>query len=381
MTLTVCAGPFPAGNTRVSPYLRLLPALCFASGLGAQTLPPNAADQAWSQVTSKEKAANDARVRSPQGIVATSRTDASRYKAEVEARAQKYRAMAQAARDFHSQHTTHPKAAEARKLEALAGVQGITPTDKTYERSALAVARAFRTTPTHPIEDRIQVAHSMEAFFIGRKTLTRHWYDNPFLAETMLDRLRGEFGEQPEIWGLFLSLAQNTYCDAGKEAAMRIVQSAYAPRPTKELARRVLERYSLVRQPLDFPLTLAQGRATTLGELAGKTTIVCLWDGPRHPEGPPGLHDFKAKPLPNTKWVFISVGVPGDLPKGAKSTPVPSGSTCVESLGRASPIVARLKVDRLPYVFVLDEQRRLSGYGRVDEIPALIAGIGRPVLP
>jgi len=34
----------------------------------------------------------------------------------------------------------------------------------------------------------------------------------------------------------------------------------------------------------------------------------------------------------------------------------------------------------LPYVFVLDEQKRLSGYGRVDEIPALIAGIGRKEL-
>jgi hypothetical protein len=40
-----------------------------------------------------------------------------------------------------------------------------------------------------------------------------------------------------------------------------------------------------------------------------------------------------------------------------------------------------LRVRQLPYAFVLDEAKQLSGYGRIHEIPALLAGIGRPALP
>jgi len=221
----------------------------------------------------------------------------------------------------------------------------------------------------------------MESRDIARKLPGHPWFTNPVLAETMLDRLLVEFGQQPEIWASFLALAENTYCDAGHDTAYRILQSPYAPAPTKAAARRILERYTLVRNPLDFPLAPTQGKPTTLAELAGKTTVVCLWDGTKHPEGPPGLHAYKKNPLPNTKWVYISVGALDPPKKGRNSNAAPPGTTCVEPLGRGGPVASKLKVTQLPYVFVLDEKKQLSGYGRIDEIPALLAGIGRPALP
>ena len=189
------------------------------------------------------------------------------------------------------------------------------------------------------------------------------------------DRLHAEFGEQPEVWGSYLALAQNTYCDAGRDVAHRIVQSPYAPEPTKAAARRILERHALVRQPLDLPLTPAQGRPTTLAQLAGKTTVVCLWDGTRYPEGPPGLHDFAKNPLPSTKWIYISLGQLAAMPKGKKPTAAPPGTTCVEALGWSSPVAAKLRLSQLPYVFVFDEVQ--SGLRSIDEILVFIAGIGR----
>jgi hypothetical protein len=149
----------------------------------------------------------------------------------------------------------------------------------------------------------------------------------------------------------------------------------------KASARRLLDRYALVRRPLDFPLVPVQGRATNLSQLAGKTTIVCFWDGTHHPEGPPGLYDFKKKSTPSTKWIYVSLGALGTGAKGIKPLVSPPGTICVEPLGWQSPLVRRLRLNELPYVFVLDEKQQLSGYGRIDEIPALISGIGRPILP
>ena len=338
------------------------------------------ADDAWTNVNNLARSAAAAKT-SPSTIVAASRAEAATRKAERDERAQKFRATAQSAKDFYVQNPTHPKAAEARRLEALAGLQGITPTDKTHERAALAVAAAFRANTANPIADRIVVAHAMESREIGKKTLGRPWFTNPVLAEMMLDRLQLEFGPQPEIWANYLSLAENTYCDAGRDAAYRVVQSSYAPESTKAAARKILTRYTLVRKPLDFPLTPTQGRPTTLVELAGKTTVVCFWDGAKHPEGPPGLHDFRKNVSPDTKWIYVSLGALGSLQKGSKANPAPAGTTCVEPLGWRSPVASKLQITQLPYVFVLDEKKQLSAYGRIDEIPALIAGIGRPALP
>ncbi len=369
-----------------------LPALVGATLLAASSFapifslsaspPPGRAqvDPAWSAVVTLGELATRMPV-TPVGIVADTRAQAAKARTEREARALKFRATAQSAREFHTLRPSHAQAADARKLEALAGLEGITPNDKGYERSALAVATAFRTNRVNPAADRFEVAHAIEGRGIRQKTLGRPWFANPVLAEQMLDRLHQEFGERPEVWAAYLSLAQNTCCDAGPDVAHRIAQSPCAPEPTKVAARQLLGRYALVGQPLDFPLTPTQGRATTLAQLAGKTTIVLLWDGTRQPAGPPGLQSFKQSPRPNTHWVYVSLGDLGAPPKGRKPLAAPAGTTCVEPLGWRSPIATKLQLTRLPYVLVLDERRRLSGYGRVEEIPALLAGIGRRLLP
>ena len=59
----------------------------------------------------------------------------------------------------------------------------------------------------------------------------------------------------------------------------------------------------------------------------------------------------------------------------------PPGVTCVEAQGWKSPLVAQLQVSRLPYVFVLGPGAVLSGYGTIDQLPELLNGIGRPVIP
>ena len=124
----------------------------------------------------------------------------------------------------------------------------------------------------------------------------------------------------------------------------------------------------------DFPVTLAA--------VAGRTTVVCLWDATRHPSGPPGLHDYRRKPRPDTRWILVALGPLPPAAKGRRDFAAPAGALlCTEPLGWNSPLVSRLELAQLPYVFVLDDRRRVSGYGRLDDLPHLFAGIGRPALP
>jgi hypothetical protein len=315
------------------------------------------------------------------GPAAASRAEADKVLAEKVARAQQHRAVAQAAKAFYSTNPSHPKAEEARKLEVISALEGIVFRDRVHEKAAIAAATAFRNDRSRPLADRLAVAHQLESREISKQTLGRPWYGHAPKAEMMLDRLRAEFGESPLVWSRYADLARRAECDAGRDVALRVIQAAGADENSKQAARRVLERYDLVRKPLDLPLTPTTGRTTTLGQVAGKTTVLVVWDGARQPEGPPGLQDFRKNPRPNTQWVYLSVGAIAALPKGTKGAALPPGLMCADAQGWRSPAVQKLKLGELPCVFVLDEKKQLSGYGRVDEVPALLAGIGRRALP
>ena len=332
-----------------------------------------AADTAWTNVTALTKTAgNSARSAAP-ATPAVAKT-------ERESRAQKYRQVAAAAKDFAAQYPEHGKAGESRKVEALAGLEGIIVDDNVQETAAVATAAAFRTNKTNPAPARYEVALALDGRAISKKILGRPWHAHAPMAEDMLDKLRVEFGDRPEIYGGYLALAENADCDNGRDVALKIVQSP-APAWAKIAARRLLDRYALVRKPLDFPLTTTQGRATTLAKEAGKLTVVVFYDGKTSPAGPAGLHDYQKNPAPNTRWVYVALGTPPPLAKGAKPLVVPPGTNCVEPLARKSPLHAQLKLTQLPAVFVLDEAKKLSAYGRIDQLPWLMSSTGRPVLP
>jgi hypothetical protein len=354
--------------------LALFPLPGFAQAPGSTAAARQAAaDAAWASLTTQTKNAGSL----PKTLGPVT---AAVQMSEREARAQKFRQLAQGAKDFAAQNPSHTKAAEARKLEALAGLEGILTEDAAHEQAAVATAAAFRTNKSNPAPARFEVAHAMDGREISKKILGRPWHAHAPMAERMLDRLRVEFGERPEVYGSYVALAEKADCDNGRDVALKIMQSP-APAFAKTAARRLLDRYALVRQPLDFPLTSAQGRATTLAREAGRTTVVVLYDGVRSPAGPAGLQDYKRNPRPNTQWIYVALGRPASLPKGATSFQAPAGLNCVEPLGAKSPLYEQLKLTSLPAVFVLDEAKKLSAYGRIDQLAWLLSGIGRPVLP
>jgi hypothetical protein len=313
--------------------------------------------------------------------VPADRAEADRRRREQEDGARRFREVARTARAFAARHGSHPRAVDAAKVAILADLEGILPRDARHAADARSAAEAFRRNPRHPVAARAEVALALEQREIRRRTLGRPWHAQPVLAEEMLDRLRGEFGDRAELWQAGLTLAEGAACDAGREAAQRVYQAPGAAPGLRAAAQQVLERYALVRQPLALTLTPAGGRPTVLERLAPERTVLCFYDAERQPLGPPGLHALAERPPGRVGWIYVAVGRPAPVPKGSRARPRPNGVLCLEPAGWRSPVVSALRINQLPYAFVLDERQRVSGYGRLSEIPALLAGIGRPILP
>ncbi|MDP3072042.1 MAG: hypothetical protein Q8N18_17250 [Opitutaceae bacterium] len=369
----VCFVSTCLGRTRVALALLVLVSVSLCTQAPGSTAAARqaAADTAWAAVGDRVRVAGDTKVSVGPVAVAI-------LKAEKNQRAHNYRAAAQGARDFAAQYPEHGKAGEARKTAVLAELEGTLSGDKTHERAAVAAAAAFRSDKANPVPARYEVAHAMDRRDVSKKILWRPWYAHTPLAEQMLDRLHAEFGGIPEVYAGYLALAEHTNCDNGRDVALKLVQSS-APAATKAAAQRLLDRYALVRQPLDFPLVPTQGPRTTLAQLAGKRTVVVFYDGTRSPAGPPGLHDFRKNPTPDTRWVYIALGTPAALAPGKKPNAAPPGTLCVEPLGLRSPVAAQLRLNRLPFALVLDEQKRLSSYGRIDELPWMLSTTHRVI--
>ena len=348
------------------------------------SLPAAAKDEVerqWDDVARlRREAGRPARPR-PVDPVPADRAEADRRRREQEEAARRSREVARTARDFAARHGAHPRAVDAAKVAILADLEGILPRDARHAAAARSAAEAYRKNPRHPTSARAEIALALERHEISRRTLGRPWHGQPVLAEGMLDRLAGDLGDRPELWQARLTLAEGAACDAGREAAQRVYQAPGAAPGLRAAARQVLERYALVGQPLALTLTPAGGRATALERLAPARTVICFYDAERQPLGPPGLHVLAERPPARVGWIYVALGRPGPGPKEARARPRPDGVLCLEPSGWRSPVVSALRINQLPYAFVLDERQRVSGYGRLSEIPALLAGIGRPVLP
>lgn len=359
------------------PWGRAFLGLCLALPVAAK----DEAEREWDHVARlRREASRPARPR-PVDPVPADRAEADRRRREQEEGARRSREVARTARDFAARHGSHPRAVDAAKVAILADLEGILPRDARHAADARSAAEAFRRNPRHPAGARAEVALALEQREISRRTLGRPWHAQPVLAEGVLDRLRGEFGDRAELWRAGLTLAEGAACDAGREAAQRVYQAPGASPGLRAAARQVLERHALVRQPLALTLTPAGGRPTTLERLAPARTVLCFYDAERQPLGPPGLHALAERPPSRVGWIYVAVGRPAPVPKGARARPRPDGVLCLEPAGWRSPVVSTLRINQLPYAFVLDERQRVSGYGRLSEIPALLAGIGRPILP
>jgi hypothetical protein len=345
---------------------RVLPLLILATAplLRAQSVPANA-DADWLRLQALFE-------RAPAGAPAALRTPAARSAARQQRVALLQQAAEQAER-FHTQHSAHPHAPRARTLELVARLAAAqlaaTPDAVT---AALARAATFRADREQLREHRFEVAllaERLAAHPTGQPPLPRD-------DERLTDTLWREFGPIPEVLGLFAGVAAR----AGMETANRLATRLLELRPPPHLraaAEAITARYGLIGHPLALRLTRLD---TTTFELpaagpAASPTVLYVWT----PGHAPGAHGFEAlralrSRLPaDLRWIYLGLGAtPADARSAEAHAPF-RGLHCQDDGGPRSALAQRLRVTSSPTVFVLNREGVLTGFGRVDELPTLLA--------
>lgn len=352
--------------TRVLPSLLAL--LAAVPTLRAQSNPPTPDDD-WRNV-------QVLLARDPLNPVAAARTPAERTAARQQ-RATRLQQAADQARAFHTRHASHPHAPGARKLEVMARLESArlesSPDAKT---AAMALAAIYRADPDQLREHRFEVALAAERLNEQAAAGPRSARGDDRLADVLLR----EFGPIPEVQGLFAGLAARTEMETANRLATRLLELRPPP-SVKAAAEAVTARYGLVGRPLS--LRLARLDATTF-ELPGTTaaaspTVLYVWT----PGHAPAAHGFTALRtlrgrLPRgVRWIYVGLGVTTAAARAAESRAPFPGVHCRDDGGPRSALAQRLRVTSSPTVFVLNRHGVLTGFGRVDELPALLAAAAR----
>lgn len=285
------------------------------------------------------------------------------------------RSVAQAARDFYTRFPTEANAVQARKIEATAALNGLKSATPAQAQAALRVAGDFRHNQGNPPEDRFDVALAMDRFQSTKAQGGRPLHKHPQAYEKLADKLRAEFGDRPEVFRLYAGIANQIETEAAHSLAKRIIQMP-AKAHIKSQAQDIIERHALLGHRLDLQLTTIDRRPVDLKNLVGGPTVLYVRSvGAGNPYG--GLAALRKSVPVGTQWVYLFLGQPLASVTAAKGLAPYAGSICHEPLETMQRVDERLNLRTSPYVFVLNRQGLLSGYGPVDELATLLAAANR----
>lgn len=271
----------------------------------------------------------------------------------------RYTQASDSARAFYNLYPTHPHAAAARKLEAIAALRGA-PSDAAGKARALGVARAYRQDRNQPATDRFQVALLMErvsaAVSPGRSAAHRSSQATRD-QERLVDSLRTEFGDLPDVYALYADLI----ADAEPTESARLARKVLALPATdaaKAAANSALARQRLIGRSLAIDLRTTGGQAIRLSTPPGKPTVIYFSD-PKETF----FRDERGTKMP-TRWIHVALGAPAGTARSAPPGLNDSVLHCVEPAGLAARICQVLHVREYPFTVVLDAQGKVRDYGR-----------------
>lgn len=355
------------------PYLRdrysILVSLCFFLIISidkslSQTVPLG--DTAWNAVVAQTKTVP---LKYSKNITRTL------LAVETEAQAERARNTSALARTFYTQFPTHPKAGEARKIEALFALRGISSRQAAQEESALAVAKAYRINKSNSLADRCEVALAIERMQLSLavKSHGRQMQGRDYLR--IAEELLVEFGERPELYSFLMDVAPSTRPIDALTMAAKVKQSTTADLKTKSKAQFIIEEAALVGKPIALQLTSVDGSIVDLAKSRNRAAIVIVFA----PSDPVGI--MIAAPLSGMsprKFDVIYVAVGGtELEALASQSMAPiAGAFCYASKGAvAQRIISSLKLgtSSIPRAYVINKDGLLIGYGREQELVGLIA--------
>lgn len=343
--------------------------LAFSAAIACgQNTPAKNADKEWEKVRA---------LTMPAALPKDSGTNKTPTKLQEEAaqRALRWREAAQAAKAFHLEFPNSFYAPEAKKTSALGGLLGVTDGDPAQESLALQAADAYRSDKSNPIKSRFEVAVLAERMRARGASSGKIHSNNTRELTKIAQKLHLEFGDIPEVFAFYMSVARSADMTDAPALATKVLQSSStAADHAKSEAQSVIARHALLAKPLRWKLTeLGQTTPLDLSEQKGKPTVIYLWSYREDAVPFPGLVAHKGAIGGGTRIVYLTLNATAEQVKEAKAkAPVP-GVHCYEPRGAIGPTAEQFHARHFPYVYVLNKAGELIGYGPLAELPNLLA--------
>lgn len=375
---TSSGGVGQAGNSGGTP-----PATANSSRPGGAGSPPNGmanqhtgktAEQAWADVT-RTLSPVVPPVAPPLSGTSAKKT-AEQKNAEASIQAEQARQLAQSAKDFYQQFPADPKAAQARKVEAVSALRGVKADDSAQETAAVATARAYRTDPAHPAKDRFEVAVAMDRLELSRRIASRSVPSRAAGDKALVEQWRGEFGALPEIDTHAIAAARRADPAIAAALAGPVTRSPVAPPAAKAEARAIQDRAHLLGARLNLTLSLIAGGEFDLRQPVAPVTLLVVWS-PKEADSLRDLAIFARGVPKELEIIYFAVGgTVAEAQRAGRSLPTPGKLAHVPAGDAAATAIAALKLRSAPYLYVLNRAGTLSDFGPVGELPALLTRAG-----
>lgn len=293
-------------------------------------------------------------------------------KSKVAAQAERKRQAAQSAKDFYTNYPDHANAEEARKIEAIGELRGVKEGDDAQEKKAISIAKTFRDNRGHSVNARTEVALAMDRLELSRKIKARTVADRPTEKEKIAEAVRAELGHTPELHAYYAEVARSADMFTAKRIAANLLQWPAAPKVRAE-AQAIMDRDALLGQRLNLRYTALDGSLIDLAQTGGGVTVVYAWAPSAGTEMLQSLTRYQNSVPPGVQFVYLALGGSAKDVAALSATAPIKGRFSHQTGVAVSAALRALKLTTVPYLFVLNKDGHLAGFGPVSEFTGLLA--------
>ena len=278
------------------------------------------------------------------------------------------------AKEFYDQHPTHPKAGEARKIEASSLLRAARDGAVEHEEKALRLARDFRWDKKNSSRDRFEIAAFMREFEVQKQNFGESREDALAAYEKAARDLYGEFPDEPALYDLFLGVARNAEPVHARRVANQVLLMP-APATAKDEARTILGRLDMVGKPFEAEWVDEAGVSHRIQDKKGRLVVFYLWAmwaGAADPGD-------KVKALVPGHATVVSVNVDQDVARAKESRAklgIP-GIAYYDERGMNSPLARQLRATKVPGFYVVNARGEFVGGGGPEQLVALLNRAGQ----
>ena len=228
------------------------------------------ADKAWRAVTKATRPPAQPEAWSQRKPTAEERAEYRKQMAEAAVKA------ADAAKDFYTRFATHPKAAEAKKIETQM-LQTASRMGSEAASNRVAAGEDERAKDPNLSEDeRVQ----MRARSIQRAAMAREGEGHAAVIaefEKGARALLKEFPKHSIPYQMLISVAADSDGDQARKIAEEIRDNPAAPDEARQSARGLLKKFEALGKPLVLKFTALDGREIETAKLKGKVVLIDFW--------------------------------------------------------------------------------------------------------